>query len=163
MALITSQQVKKHTSIGGNVDTDRIIHLIEDVQVMTLENTLGTKLYDKIVADYEANTLADEYLTLYNNYIVPILCFLTFADYLRDGVVLAQNAGIFTHTPEDATPATIDDIEYVAKRNQSKADVYIDRMKRYLCDINLPEYENSQDNDYDIEPKNVNNIGGWYL
>jgi len=164
MALITSQQVKERTSIGGNVDADRLKHLIDDVEIMTLENVLGTKLYDKIVTDYGADTLAGDYETLYDDYIVSILCYLTFAEYLRDSVVLAQNGGVYTHTPEDAQPASLDDIEYVAKRNQSKADVYIERMQSFLCDKNIAEYDDSQDNDYDIDPKaDVTNIGGWYL
>jgi hypothetical protein len=42
--LITSQEVKSNTSMGGNVDSDNIIHLIYDAQIMVLENILGTAL-----------------------------------------------------------------------------------------------------------------------
>ena len=167
MALITAQQVKTRTSIGGNVDTDRILHLIEDTEVMVLENVLGTKLYNKIVTDYNANNpnnLAGDYLELYNSYIVPILCFLTFADYLRDGVVLAQNTGVYTHQADGSTPANLDEIEYVAKRNHSKADVYIERMNKWLCDKDLTEYTDNQDNNYDQDPsQNIDTIGGWWF
>ena len=51
-------------------------------------------------------------------------------------------------------------------RAQSKADTYIDRLIRFLCDqdANIPEYTTNQDNDYDIDPKNaLQTISGWYL
>lgn len=166
MALITISQLKQRTSIGGNVDGDKLLHLIEDVEVMKLENVLGTKLYDKIVTDYNdnnPNNLTGDYLTLYNDYIVKILCFLTYADFLRDNIVLGQNSGIYTHTPEDAQPSNLNEVEYVAKRNQSKADVYTERMVKFLCDKDLPEYDSPQDNDYDQDPRNINNVSGWYF
>ena len=45
-----------------------------------------------------------------------------------------------------------------------KADVYIERLERYLCDVNVPEYDRAQDNNYDIKPqRDIETIGGWYL
>ena len=47
--LLTAQEIKSNTSMGGNVDPDKFMHLLYDVQVLILEPTLGTKLYDKII------------------------------------------------------------------------------------------------------------------
>jgi len=166
MSLITAQDVFTRTSIGGNVDPDRIMHLINDNEVLILENVLGTKLYDKIVSDYNdnnPNNLAGDYLTLYNNYIIPILCYLVHADFLRDNIVLAQNSGIFTHTPEDSQPANLENVQYVAKRAKSKADTYIDRMYRWLCETDLDEYTNNQDNDFDQSPSIFGANSGWWF
>ena len=52
--LITTQEIRLNTSLGGNVDSDKLLPFITDVQVMILENVLGTKLYDKIITDFEA-------------------------------------------------------------------------------------------------------------
>ena len=52
MGLITSQEIKTNTSMGGNVDPDKFMHLLNDVQVMILEPILGTLLYDKIITDF---------------------------------------------------------------------------------------------------------------
>lgn len=150
--------------MGGNVDGDKFMHLLDDAQVLILEPVLGTKLYDKILTDFDDETITGDYLKILNDYIKPVLWHSVFAQYLRDGVVLAQNTGIFTNSPENATPSNLDDIKYVAKSAQSKADVYIERLERYLCDTNLPEYQQAQDNNYDIKPKkDVDTIGGWYL
>jgi hypothetical protein len=163
MALITSQEIKTNTSMGGNVDPDKFMHLLYDVQVLILEPSLGTALYDKIVTDFEADNLSGDYLQLFNSYIKPVLWHSVYAQYLRDGIILAQNTGIYENSPENASQADIENVKYVSKSAQSKADVYLERMERYLCDKSIPEYSNSQDNDYDLEPKEINTISGWYL
>jgi len=162
--LVTAQEIKTHTSLGGNVDADKFMHLLDDVQIMVLEPILGTKLYNKILTDFDAGSITGEYAEILNNYAKPVLWHSVQAQYLRDGIVLARNNGIFTATPNNSSPADLDAIKYIQKGAQSKADVYIERLERYLCDTNLPEYIQSQDNDYDIHPsKDVTTIGGWYL
>lgn len=162
--LITAEEIKVHTSIGGNVDPDKFMHLLDDAQILILEPVLGTKLYEKILTDFDDETITGVYLTILNNYVKPCLWHTVFAQYLRDGVILAQNTGIFTREVENGTASNSDDIKYVAKGAQSKADVYIERLERYLCDVNVPEYDRAQDNNYDIKPqRDIETIGGWYL
>jgi hypothetical protein len=167
MGLITAQEIYTNTSMGGNVDPDKFNHIIRDIQVLVLEPILGTALYDKIVTDFNegsTNNLAGDYLTMFNDYIKPVLWHSCYADYLRDGVILARNGGIITHNPTDGSPSNSDDIKYVAKRAQSKADTYIERLERFLCDQDIPEYKDSQPNAFDLSPKrDVGTIGGWYL
>ncbi len=158
--LITSQEVKTNTSMGGNTDADLYMHLLNDVQVMVLEPSLGNALFDVIIT----GSLSGDYQTLLDDYIKPLLWHSVFAMYLRDGIVIASNGGIFTHNPDGASTADLEAIKYVAKNAQSKADVYLDRMERFLCDKQITEYVNAQANDYDINPdKDINTIGGWFL
>ena len=161
MALITAQEIKTNTSMGGNVDPDRFMHLLEDCQNLILEPILGTALFDVIVA----GSLAGNYATLLSDYIKPVLWNSVYASYLRDSVIIAANGGVFSHQPEGGSVAEIDAIKYVAKSAQSKADVYIERMTRFLCTVtDISEYEDPQTNDYDISPdKDFTTIGGWFL
>lgn len=161
--LITAQEIKTNTSMGGNVDPDKFMHLLYDVQVLILEPTLGTKLFDKILTDFQADTLVGDYLELFTNYIKPVLWHSVYAQFLRDGIVLAMNTGIYENAPENATVSDIENIKYVAKGAKSKADVYLERMNRYLCDKNIPEYDSAQDNNYDIDPNETYTRSGWYL
>jgi len=71
--LITSEEIRLNTPMGGNVDSDKFINFITDVQVMILEPVLGTKLYDKIITDFNANSLADVYLQMFDDYIKPVI------------------------------------------------------------------------------------------
>ena len=162
--LITSQEVKSNTSMGGNVDSDNIMHLIYDAQIMVLENILGTALYERIVTDFTRDNLSGIYARIFGIYIKPVLWHSTYAAYLREANVLAKNGGVFTNTPEEATATPLENIQYVAKNAQSKADVYIERLTRFLCDSDVPEYDNAQANDYDIDPKiDITTVSGWYL
>jgi hypothetical protein len=166
MGLVTAQVIKTKTSIGGNVDPDKFMHLLDDVEVLILEPSIGTALYDKIVTDYNeggTNNLAGDYLEMYNKYIVPILCYSVFSQYLRDGFILAQNTGIYENAPDNKQGAELGNVQYVSKSNSAKADVYLERLERYLCDKNITEYSNSQPENYDINPREVNTISGWFL
>ena len=164
--LITSQEIRLNTPMGGNVDSDKFINFIQDVQVMVLEPVLGTKLFDKILTDFAADTLAGLYLQMFTDYIKPVLWHSVFAEYVKIGSIIVGNGGMYKHVAQDAEAATMDDINYVAKNAQSKADTYIDRLIRFLCDqdSNIPEYTLNQDNDYDIDPvRALQTISGWYL
>ena len=98
-----------------------------------------------------------------DDYIKPVLWHSVYADYLRDGIVLAANGGIFSHQSEGATLADIESIKYTAKSAQSKADVYISRLNKFLCDTTIVEYD-TQDNNYDQDPdSDLNTISGWFL
>ena len=163
--LITTQEIKSNTAMGGNVDSDRLMSLIYDAQVLLLEPILGTKLYDYIITNYDT-PLTGLYLTMYIDYIKPVLWHSVYADYLRTGNVLASNGGIYTNQPENATASDIDSIRYSVKHSQSKADTYIDRLDKFLCvnDSDIAEYTSNQDNDYDIKPNtDINSISGWYF
>lgn len=164
--LITSQEIRDNTPMGGNVDSDKFVNLINDVQVMVLEPTLGTKLYDKILTDFSSDSLSGLYLQMFNDYIKPVLWHSVFAEYVKIGSIIVGNGGMYKHVAQDAETASIDDINYVAKNAQSKADTYLQRLVRFLCDQepNIPEYTVNQDNDYDIDPaRAMQTISGWWL
>jgi len=66
---ITPEEIASTTLLGGNVDPQKYLFCIANVQLTTIEPLLGSELYDKIYADAENNVLAGDYLTLYENYI----------------------------------------------------------------------------------------------
>ena len=89
-----------------------------------------------------------------------------FAEYVKIGSIIVGNGGMYKHIAQDAEAASMDDINYVAKNAQSKADTYVERLIRFLCDKDseIPEYTTAQDEDYDIDPvKQLQTISGWYL
>lgn len=160
--LITSQEIKTNTSMGGNVDADKYMHLLNDVQNLILEPAVGTALFDVIVA----GGLSGDYQVLLDDYIKPLLWHSVFAEYLRDGIILAANGGVFTHQADNSAAADIDAIKYVAKGAKSKADSYLSRMEDFLCDktAEIPEYNDAQANNYDIDPdKDINTSFPWHL
>jgi len=163
--LINGNDLIKGTPLRGNVDADNYLFIIDDVQLIYLEPILGTNLYDKLLTDYDGNTLAGLYSTLYADYVKPLMLHCTFADYVITGAYRVENAGIFKHTPNNAENIDKSEIDFLAKTQRIKADVYIERLKKFLSDKGneIPEYL-VQLNDYDETPQNNENIiGGWFL
>lgn len=162
--LITNVELVAGSPLGGNIDVDKYQSVIKETQVFIIEKILGTKLYEKILTDFEAGPLAGEYLTLHTNYIVPILIHSVAAEYITISGFTVANAGIFRYTPENGTPADKSEIDFLSNKYRAKADVYIQRMQDYLCETNIDEYDQPQDKNYDIDPdKRLNTFGGWRL
>lgn len=164
--LVTSSEITTNTPMGGNTDPDRYTHLINDVQVLILEPILGTKLYDKILADYDSDSLTGLYLQMYENYIKQIVWHSVFADYAGIGSIWFNNGGNYRHTSEDSESVSQEELNKYIKRYQSIADAYIKRLETFLCDQsqNIPEYQDAQDDDYDIDPKNgLRTISGLFF
>jgi hypothetical protein len=164
--LISPLEITRGTPLGGNVDTDKYIYLVKDAQIMHIEPILGTKLYEKLKTDFAANTLTGVYLQLVDDYIKPILVHMSCAEFVSIAPYRVQNGGMYKHLPSDAESMSLDEIHSLTKNQKAKADVYIDRLNRFLCDqnSNIPEYTSAQDNDYDEKPNPSDNyFGGLFL
>jgi len=160
--LIKAEDITKNTPMGGNIDVNKYLFVIKDSQQFVIKPILGTKLYDKIITDYEGDTLAGDYLILVNDYIKPILVASVFAEFIPVHAFMISNGGISKFAPENSQPATKNEVDYLAQTQRNKASVYIERLEKFLCDTDLPEYTCNQDNDYDVKPhRNINYMGGW--
>jgi len=162
--LVTQQEIVKNTPMGGNVDFDKYKSLINDVQDLILEPILGTKLYDKILADFDGGSLAGDYQTMFDDYIKQVMWHSVFSQFAQLGSLIVRNGGMYKHTSGDSELASESEVNSLVKAYQSKADAYIERLERFLCDKNITEYDNAQDEEYDIDPKrNLRTIGGLYF
>jgi hypothetical protein len=162
--LITNAELIAGTPLGGNIDATKYQSVILETQVFVIENIIGTKLYRKILADYEANTLTGDYAKLHEDYIKPIIIHSVAAEYITIAGFQVANGGVFRYTPENAAPADKREIDYLANKQRGKADVYIERMQKFLCDVHFPEYTAPQDERYHIDPdKRMSTFGGWRL
>lgn len=163
-ALITNAQLIANSPLGGNIDVDKYSAVIKETQIFDIEPVLGTKLYNKILSDFEGDTLAGDYLELHTNYIVPVLVHSVAAEYITISGFQVANGGIFRYSPQDALPATKEEIDFLANKERSKAEVYLQRMQKWLCDKNLTEYVAAQDENYDVRPdRDLRKFGGWRL
>ena len=138
--LIRPSEITGFTPLGGNVDIDKYLPCILDVQVTVIEPLLGEKLYDKILVDFEADNLDGNYEILYNEYLKPILRHQVFAEYVEIGSYTVSNAGIYKHAPEDSEVVSKDEVQYLAQIHRSKSQLYIDRAKKWLGKNLISEY-----------------------
>ena len=158
--LLTDNEISKNTLLSGNIDKDKLRQCILDAQAERLEVLLGEKLYEKICADYEADTLRDEYLTLYTDYIKPFLIRQSALEYLKIGAFSVSNNGIFQPTSQNAQPISDAQLQVLKDEMSIKANAYADRMHRWLKQNNLPEFECDSENI--INPTKPS-VMPWYL
>ena len=158
--LLTDNELSKNTWLSGNIDKDKLRQCILDAQAERLEVLLGEKLYEKICTDYDADTLVDEYLTLYTDYIKPFLIRQSALEYLKIGAFSVSNNGIFQPTSQNAQPISDAQLQVLKDEMSIKANAYADRMHRWLKKSNLPEYECDSENI--INPTEPS-IMPWYL
>jgi hypothetical protein len=158
--LLSDNDITKNTPLGGNIDTDKLRQCIIDAQATRLEELLGETLYFKIETDFDNDDLSGQYLTLYDSYIKPFLIQQSATEYLKIGAFSFANNGITMPTPANTTAVSETTLARLINERRIVADMYADRMKRWLCKNMLPEYASSSDNI--VNPQRASN-SGWYL
>jgi hypothetical protein len=160
--LFTSQsELTSQTILGANVDPNRYIFSIEKVQLVSVQPLLGSELYDLIYAGAEANTLTGDYLTIYNDYVKPIIKNLALAEYVSISNMRMANGGIFKRSPEGSEIVEKDEIDFFAQKYLSVAQFHIDNFVKFMSNNSIPEYKSSQT--YINAEQNIDVFGGWFF
>lgn len=149
--LIQPDEITENTPLGGNVDIDKYLSLIVDVQLLVIEPLIGEILYDTLKLQTANNTLTAENLVILNDYLKPILRHQVCAEYIEQGAYTIANGGVFRHQPKDSTVLDKSELIYFAGIQRSKSQTYIDR---YLKKYNV----------LNCDKNKLNKLtGGWYL
>ena len=161
--LIGRADVVKFTAMNGNVDTDKFIQYIKISQDIHIQNYLGTDLFKKIQADIIAGTLAENYLSLVNVHIKPMLIHWAMVEYLPFAAYTIANKGVFKHSSENAENVSKEEVDFLVEKERDLAQYYTDRFISYMTFNNslFPEY--SSNNNDDINPSYDSNFSGWVL
>lgn len=130
------------SSISGNTDADRLNQHIAAAQSSQLKRVLGVELFDKMLEDYKSDSLVDEYLVIYDDYLVPILVYFSAINFLSFDAV-------FDETPEERLSRRISNYRGLAVNTEGN-------FKEYLKTISIPEVT-EQD-----KLKDSTNIIPWY-
>ena len=159
--LITAQEIVDSTIISGDVDVDKYNFSIENVEIMILEPLLGTELFDKIKTDNDSDVLSGLYLTLYNDYLKPILKYKVASEYIDVSSYSLKNGGIFKHSPDSKVIPERTEIEMLSGKYDAMAQVYIERFNKWISKNILPEYKTYQD---EVDAESDLQINkGWYF
>ena len=160
IVLLKDNEITENTPLGGNIDVDRLRQCILDAQVTRLEELLGEDLYEKICTEFEAETLAGDYLTLYENYIKPFLIRQGALEFLKIGAFTIGNNGISLPNPANTAPIDSKMLSNLVSEMRAKADMFAERMHKWLCKNRLPEWNYKSDN---VVNPNKPSFGSWYL
>ena len=161
LLFVTPQECASNTILSGNIDLDKFVFCIANVQLTTIEPLLGTELYDKIISDIEGVGLAGSYLELYENFVKPITKNESVAQFIEIASYLVDNGGIYKHSAEGKEIVSKDEAQFLANKYKSLAQMYVQRFNKWICKNPLTEYKTYQDEVNAI--KNVNLMTGWKL
>lgn len=160
---IKREDLVRNTALGGNVDTDKFIQFIKIAQEIHIQNFLGTKLYQRLINDIAAGTLAGNYLSLLTTYVQPMLIHYAMVEYMPFAAYTIANAGIYKHNSENSTGVDKEEVDFLIAKEQKIADYYTRRFIDYMTfNMSLfPEYNANTNSD--VYPENDSYFSSWVL
>jgi len=165
---ISVAELKKKSIIDGNVDSDKLLQFVEVAQDTHIQNYLGTNLYEKIQTLIVDATIGDvgneDYKSLLDNYIKPMLIWYSQSTILPFILFQVKNGGIYKHTSDNSESINKDELDYIIQRTRDNAEFYTKRFLDYICanSVLFPEYITNTNGDM-YPDKDVNYTGGWLL
>ena len=160
---IKREDLVRQTALGGNVDTDKFIQFIKIAQEIHIQNYTGTRLYNKISDDIIANTLANPYLALVNDYLQPMLIHFAMVEYLPFAAYTIANGGVYKHTSENSTSVDKNEVDFLVEKERNIAQYYTDRFINYMSynQATFPEY--NLNSNADVYPDTTADFASWVL
>ena len=161
--LISQNDVRKFTTVNGNVDVDKFIQYVSIAQDIHIQGMLGTKLLEKIQADIIAGTLADPYLSLLTTYIKPCLIHASMLEFMPFAAITIGNKGVYKHGAENSETVSKNEIDFLMERERKTYEHYKERFIDYITQNSslFPEYNANTGSD--MNSNTYNNFAGWVL
>lgn len=126
------QYLRDNTIINDNVDAQVLQPIIRMAQYKYIQDAIGTNLYNKLLADINANTLTGNYQILVEQYIIPTLaqyCIVESIPYMN---FKFRQKSISKQNSDNSTAAELPELYYLRDNATSTAQFYTERMSRYL-------------------------------
>jgi hypothetical protein len=165
--LISTEDIKRFTISNGNLDADDFIEYIKISQDITIQNYLGTKLYEKLQTLILNNDINDaefvDYKNLLVTYIKPMLIHWAMVYYLPFAAYTLSNKGLFKHNSENATNVDKAEVDFLVEKERDIAESYTQRFIDFMCfnQTTYPEYYLNSNGD--VNPDTQNYYGGWQI
>ncbi len=162
--LLSTDKLKKNTPLQENIDDDILKPYIQRAQVTYIQQYLGTDLYDKILSDVQAGTIAGVYKTLLDDYIQPVLIEWSFYEALPFISLKLTNKTIGRGNADYLIEGDLEDLKYLRNTVRDMGRFLAERLIGQLKEnSNLyPEYNTNSGLDK-IQPQYSQNLfGGVY-
>lgn len=141
--IILPSVVKERMSLHDNVDDKLIYPEIKAVQDLYIMPLLGSTLYNKILSDIAAGTLAGDYKDLMDNYLIMAICNYVMSELPEGLNYQFWNKGVSQKTVDNATQPTMSEMYSIVAKYKSRAEHYVNRARMYLIEYGnekFPEY-----------------------
>ena len=135
--LISTEDIKKFTITNGNLDADDFIEYIKISQDITIQNYLGSKLYEKLQTLILSNDINEaefvDYKNLLVTYIKPMLIHWAMVYYLPFAAYTLSKKGLFKHTSENSTNVEKAEVDFLVEKERDIAESYTQRFIDFMC------------------------------
>jgi len=160
---VTVDDFKRYTTVGGNVDDDKIIPLIKITQDTVLLQIIGTALFNKIASDVANNTLTGDYETLLNDFIRFVVIHYSASNFFKFHPYDIGNAGITKHQGDTTLTVDKSEVDLLVSTQSAIADSYRKRLIDHLVyySSRYPEYTGPQRDG--VWPSGERQSIGWTL
>jgi len=145
--LISEANIRSFTDINKSVDSEFLNNAIRVAGVYYLQETIGTKLYRKIIDLVDTNSVVEPYRTLLIDYIQDFVLYAAYYEALEAIYLRPRNNGILRATGGENSESA--DFEmYNTKRNsvKRKMDFYNTKLTQYLIEEEVLFPELNQNN-----------------
>ena len=141
--------LKENSEIDENVDMKLLNPTIWRCQIQYIQNVLGTKLYDKLLADIQADTLAGNYLILVDEYCAAALQYWVMYEVQIPLLFKFRDKSVSTKNSNNSTPISTKELSRIENRFKDKAEFFTERVSDYLRanDELFPEYDTEDEYD----------------
>lgn len=132
--LCSEDFIKTNSELSDNLFGKFLLPSVRDMQDINLQQTLGSSLYNYILDQVSAGTLADQYKVLVDDYARWYLLHLVCADVLTIANTKIGNIGAVHTSDERVVNLTDAEVDRLQKSHISKANHYLRRMQEYLIE-----------------------------
>jgi hypothetical protein len=142
---ISDVYIKKYTQVNDSVDPNFFYPSIYLAQDKYVQPYLGTSLFNRLKSDVESNTLAGDYKTLMDDYILKVVLWWCMVDAYPYLTYKIDNGSLVQRVSEDTQPASDAVMKAMMDRARQNAEYYTGLLIDYLCaKSNLfPEYSDN--------------------
>lgn len=153
--LVSTSLLKTNSIICQNVDDSLLLNAISEAQDIELQQTLGSALYNRILNDVDEGTIAGDYKELLDNYIQNFVCYYAVYHAIPVISIKIKNKGVVRENSEWSQDSTFQEMSYLRKDTQDKAEFYAQRLSDYLQanKDSFPEYKANCGCCGDVAPK----------
>lgn len=146
---ISETKLKDYSNISQNVDSGSLRQAIRTAQLINLQETLGTSLYNKLTDLVDTGEITgstnSNYRTLLNDYVVDVVIQYSLFYALDDFIYKFMNVGLVQGSSEQGSPLDISTFKMIKNGARDRAEWFDNRLREHLFNNeNLyPAYETS--------------------
>lgn len=160
---ISEQFLIDNSVINSNTEFKQLRPTILAAQEMQIQQAIGSPMMDELKDEVTNSTITAANVILLE-YIQQALLYWVMAEAPLVLSYKYANKGIVKHDSDNASPATLNEINFLAQRYKSKAEWFTERITDFLCAnvLDYPTYAGSVP-DGGIHPRQNDYTSGLFV